>query len=66
MYLVPDLLVGKSWPFQFDRIDWCDRGGNSILWNDGEPFVAAPEIFKINNGIVLAQPNTNGSHSTDL
>ncbi len=41
-----------EWPFQFDRIAMDVRGDSRLAWSAGEPFVASPAIFHLNDGRV--------------
>lgn len=47
-------LAGNSeWPFQFDNVTMDVNGENSILWPNGEPFVASPAVFLLQNGQIV-------------
>ena len=43
----------NSWPFQFDAVTFQPKGDRTVVWEAGEPFVASPAIFVIEDGIVV-------------
>lgn len=47
-------LAGNSeWPFQFDNVTMDVNGENAILWPNGEPFVASPAVFLLQDGQIV-------------
>ena len=42
-----------EWPFQFDRVCFERSGDGFITWPGGEPFVASPAVFVVEDGVVM-------------
>ena len=46
-------VAGSSeWPFQFDAVEFDFEPLGEIDWESGEPFVAAPAVFVLRNGVI--------------
>lgn len=47
------LAGNDSWPFQLDRVSFAESSDHTIKWPKGEPFVASPAIFLLEDGTVV-------------
>ena len=51
----------NEWPFQLDQISFELPGVQFVSWSMGEPFVASPAIFLIDDGIIVRAADGNDS-----
>lgn len=55
-----------TWKYQVHRISLADviKTGDRLNWQDGEPFLASPAVFRLMDGVVIAA--ANGSEADEL
>ena len=51
----------NEWRIQLDEVSFDVSGDTFIIWPAGEPFVASPAVFLIENGIVVEAADGNES-----
>ena len=52
---------GVDWPFQLDHVSLDINGNTQVHWATGEPFVASPAVFLVQDGVVDNASDGNAS-----